>query len=421
MPDTDASLDDDDDDDDDDEGARIRSHAARDSESFWAEQAQKLAWFEKFDSVLEWNLPFARWFSGGYLNACYNAVDVHLQHDESAARRNAIIWEAEDGARRTLTYGDLHAQVQRLANALLSLGIKQGDRVMIYLPMVPEIVIAMLGCARIGAIHTVVFSGFSAASLQGRISDSGSRVVITADGAHRRGRTIDLKGTVDEALRGLDDDFVQSVIVLQRTGGKIDMLHGRDAYWHDVVDNAPQTCDAVPVKSDHPLFILYTSGTTGRPKGVLHGTGGYLTHVHSTFGWAFGAKNEHDVYFCTADVGWITGHSYVVYAPLLHGVTLLMYEGAPDYPDASRMWQIIRDHKVTIFYTTPTLLRMLMRTDAVVACDDDAAGMPHNDNNNSYIPGLDTLRLLGTVGEPINPEVWRWYHKRVGGERCPDS
>ena len=388
------------------DGRGLRESAEADPESFWARQAEEgLEWFKPFDAVLEWDHPFARWFVGGTTNACYNAVDRH-QHER--ADKLAIIWEAEDGnQRRTISYGDLFVDVQRFANVLKSLGVRSGDRVTICLPMVPELAVAMLACARIGAVHTVIFSGFSAASIRERVSDSGSRVVITADGGYRRGRGIELKKTIDEALSGLDS--VRHVVVLQRTRHEIAMSGPRDKFWDDLVGAAPDACPAVPLESSHPLFILYTSGTTGKPKGVLHGTGGYLTHVHSTFGWAFGA-GDNDVYFCTADIGWVTGHSYVVYGPLMHGITSVMYEGAPDHPGPSRMWQLIRDHAVTIFYTTPTLLRMLMRFDGP---EEDGG---RHDGGPS---GLDTLRLLGTVGEPINPEVWRWYHERVGRGRCP--
>ena len=388
------------------DGRGLRESAEADPESFWARQAEEgLEWFRPFDVVLEWDHPFARWFVGGTTNACYNAVDRH-QHER--ADKPAIIWEAEDGnQRRTISYGDLFVDVQRFANVLKSLGVRSGDRVTICLPMVPELAVAMLACARIGAVHTVIFSGFSAASIRERVSDSGSQVVITADGGYRRGRVIELKKTIDEALSGLDS--VRHVVVLQRTRHEITMSGPRDKFWDDLVGAAPDACPAVPLESSHPLFILYTSGTTGKPKGVLHGTGGYLTHVHSTFGWAFGAGDS-DVYFCTADIGWVTGHSYVVYGPLMHGITSVMYEGAPDHPGPSRMWQLIRDHAVTIFYTTPTLLRMLMRFDG----PGESSGL--HDGGPS---GLDTLRLLGTVGEPINPEVWRWYHDKVGQARCP--
>ncbi len=411
--------------DDNSRGRAVRESASCDLESFWAGEARRaLEWFEPFDDVLQWRPPFARWFAGGMTNACYNAVD---RHQATRADKPAILWEAEDGERRTVTYGDLYRDVQRFANALKSLGAEKGDRVTIYLPMVPELVVAMLGCARMGATHTVIFSGFSAASIRERVRDSGSKIIVTADGGYRRGRIIDLKETVDEAVTGLDS--VKHVVVLRRTNHGVKMSLPRDAYWDDAVGAAPAECPAEPLESSHPLFILYTSGTTGKPKGVLHGTGGYLTHVYSTFGWAFGAGSS-DIYFCTADVGWVTGHSYVVYAPLLHGITSVMYEGAPDYPDPARTWRLIMGHKATIFYTTPTLLRMLMRFDnpegGGVSSDGDGGAGSGGSAANSRDAGdadiagtLDTLRLLGTVGEPINPEVWRWYHRRIGRGRCP--
>jgi len=309
------------------------------------------------------------------------------------------LWEGENGDRRTLTYSELLEQVNRFANALKSLDVKKGDRVTIYLPMVPELPISMLACSRIGAIHTVVFSGFSANSLADRISDSQSKIVITADGGYRRGKVVELKKVVDEATKDLD--FVQNVIVFQRTGQKIN-LGPKDKLWAELMEQSSTSCEPEKVYSTDPLFILYTSGTTGKPKGVLHGTGGYLTHLNSTFQWGFDIKDS-DVYFCTADIGWVTGHSYVVYGPLLHGATQVMYEGAPDYPNISRIWSLIQQYHVTIFYTTPTALRMFMRFG--------------DSNPNSH--DLSTLRLLGTVGEPINPEVWRWYYKIIGKQKCP--
>lgn len=374
----------------------IRQSADSDYVSFWDAEAKRLRWFEPWTETLDWNLPFARWFVGGKINASYNALDVHQQ---ARASKPAILWEGENGDSRTLTYGDMWREVQRLANALKSLGLKKGDRATIYLPMIPELPIAMLACSRIGAVHTVVFSGFSAESLRDRIEDSRSKVVITADGGYRRGAVVRLKDTVDRATESLD--FVERVIVCRRTGGKISM-GPRDVPWDDIVTGAPGPCPAEPLDSTHPLYILYTSGTTGRPKGVLHGTGGYLVHLHSTFRWAFDIRDA-DVYFCTADIGWVTGHSYVVYAPLLCGATQVMYEGAPDFPDASRIWQIIQKYGVTIFYTTPTALRMFIKF---------GDGIP-----NSF--DLSAIRLLGTVGEPINPEVWRWYYEIIGRKRCP--
>ena len=373
-----------------------RARAQEDFVSFWEDQASRLTWFRRWGVALDWQPPFARWFQGGRINAAYNALDVH---QEKRASKIAILWEGEDGKTRRITYGELYDEVRRVSNALRSLGVCAGDRVALYLPMIPELPISMLACARIGAVHTVVFSGFSAASLRGRLEDSGASVVITADGGLRRGRRVELKGVVDEAVSGLER--VRHVVVCQRTGSGI-TLGPKDHLWDDLVRGASQDCSAEPLDSEHPLFILYTSGTTGKPKGVLHGTGGYLAHVHSTFRWAFDIRDS-DVYFCTADIGWVTGHSYVVYGPLLHGATQVMYEGAPDYPDASRIWEMIQRYRVTILYTTPTALRMFIKSG--------------DDIPNSH--DLSRLRLLGTVGEPINPEVWRWYHAVIGGRRCP--
>ena len=376
--------------------SEIRKRSESDYTTFWADQAKKLTWFSTWDKTLDWNPPFAKWFEGGLINASYNALDIH-QKDK--AEKPAIIWEAESGESKILTYHDLWIDVQKFANALKSLGVTKGDRVTIYLPMVPELPISMLACARIGATHTVVFSGFSSASLRERISDSKSKIVITSDGGYRRGKIVKLKEVVDDAIQNLD--FVNNVIVFERTKEPI-QLTPKDRLWSDLMKNASSKCEAEKLDSLHPLFILYTSGTTGKPKGVLHGTGGYLTHLNSTFGWAFDIKDS-DVFFCTADIGWVTGHSYVVYAPLLHGATEIIYEGAPDYPDSSRMWEIIQKHKATIFYTTPTALRMFMKFG--------------NDIPNSF--DLSTIRLLGTVGEPINPEVWKWYYRIIGKEKCP--
>lgn len=373
-----------------------RKKASTNFESFWNENAKNLSWFSEWSKTLDWTPPFAKWFVGGTINASFNALDVH---QSTKSEKPAILWEGENGDSRTLTYRDMFVEVQKFANVMKSLGIKKGDRVTIYLPMIPELLIAMLACSRIGATHTVIFSGFSATSIRDRVSDSQSKLVITADGGFRRGKIVKLKEVVDEAIEDLD--FVENVIVFERTKNPVTM-NRRDSLWKDLMANASETCEPEKLESNHPLFILYTSGTTGKPKGVLHGTGGYLVHLHSTFKWAFDIKDS-DVFFCTADIGWVTGHSYVVYAPLLHGATEIIYEGAPDFPDASRMWDILQKYRTTIFYTTPTALRMFMKFG--------------DDIPNSF--DLSTLRLLGTVGEPINPEVWKWYFKTIGKEKCP--
>ncbi|RMW39923.1 MAG: acetate--CoA ligase [Nitrosopumilus sp.] len=374
----------------------IRKKADSDFVSFWDDQAKNLTWFSPWEKTLDWQPPFARWFVGGTINASYNALDVH---QDTKSQKSAILWEGENGDSRILTYGQMLTEVQKFSNVLKSLGVEKGDRVTLYLPMIPELPIAMLACARIGATHTVIFSGFSATSIRDRVDDSKSKVIVTADGGYRRGKIVKLKEVVDEAIEGFD--FVKNVVVVERTKNEISM-NSKDKLWNDLMNNASDNYPAEKLDSTHPLYILYTSGTTGKPKGVLHGTGGYLTHLHSTFKWAFDIKDS-DVFFCTADIGWVTGHSYVVYAPLLHGATEIMYEGAPDFPDASRMWDILQKYKATIFYTTPTALRMFMKFG--------------DDIPNSF--DLSTLRLLGTVGEPINPEVWRWYYKTIGKEKCP--
>lgn len=374
---------------------QIRLEASKDYVKFWETQARTLHWFKEWERPLEWNPPFARWFVGGMTNASYNALDVH----HAKMDKVAIFWEGEKEDRRAITYGQLYDHVQRLANSLKSLGVKKGDRVTIYLPMVPELVIAILACARIGAIHSVIFSGFSASSIKDRVLDSQSKVIITADGGFRRGNIVKLKETIDSAIEGLS--FVEHVIVLRRAGNQVS-FGKKDCEWEELLKNSSNVCEAEQLPSDHPLYILYTSGTTGKPKGVLHDTGGYLTHISATFRWAFDIQDS-DVYFCTADIGWVTGHSYVAYGPLLCGASQVMYEGAPDYPTPARMWDIIQRYKVTILYTTPTALRMFMKYGDSIP--------------NSY--DLSSLRLLGTVGEPINPEVWRWYYTTIGKNKCP--
>ncbi|MHB8601831.1 MAG: acetate--CoA ligase [Nitrosotalea sp.] len=375
---------------------KTRAAANQDSIKFWESQAENIHWFEKWHTALEWNAPFARWFVGGKTNASYNALDVTVKKNP---HKKAIIWEGEEGEKRILTYQDLLIQVSKLANALKTLGVKKGDRVTVYLPMVPELIISLLACTRIGAVHTVIFSGFSAKSIRDRVDDSKSKVIITADGGKRRGSIVKLKDVVDEAIKGLD--FVEHVIVLEHTCNKITFT-AKDKKWKELVDSMESSCDAEMLDSTHPLYILYTSGTTGKPKGVLHGTGGYLTHIFATFKWIFDIKDS-DVYFCTADIGWVTGHSYVVYGPLMHGATQVMYEGALDYPTPAKIWEIISRYNITILYTTPTALRMFMKY------GDD---LPNSNN-------LSSLRLLGTVGEPINPKVWKWYFKIIGKEKCP--
>lgn len=373
-----------------------RESARQDYVKFWEAQADNLHWFEKWSTPLEWNPPFARWFVDGKINASYNALDVTVGKNGGKA---AILWEGESGQKRSFTYHELLTYVCKVANVLKSLGVKKGDRVTIYLPMIPELVVSLLACARIGAIHTVIFSGFSSQSIRDRVTDSKSKVIITADGGFRRGEVVKLKQVVDEATSDLD--FVEQVLVYQHA--KIPISMGpKDLDWNELVKTAKETCQPEKLESTHPLYILYTSGTTGKPKGVLHGTGGYLVHLHSTFKWIFDIK-ENDVYFCTADIGWVTGHSYIVYAPLMHGATQVMYEGAIVYPTPARIWDLVEKYRISILYTTPTALRMFMKY---------GDGLPASKD-------LTSLRLLGTVGEPINPEVWEWYFRVIGKERCP--
>ncbi|MGH7475472.1 MAG: acetate--CoA ligase [Longimicrobiales bacterium] len=380
---------------------RIYERAARDAESFWAEWARELEWFEPWSEVLRWKPPHAQWFVGGKLNAAHNCLDRHV----AGARRTkpALVWEGEPGDRRELTYEELHREVSRLANALKSLGVRKGDRVAIYLPMVPEAAAAMLACARIGAAHSVVFGGFSADSLRDRINDAEARVLITADGGFRRGRPVPLKEAADRAVA--ECPTIEHVVVVRRGGGldvATNMAAGRDHWYDELLAEAATECPAEPMDAEDILYILYTSGTTGKPKGVVHTTGGYLTHVYATAKLVFDLKDD-DVYWCTADVGWVTGHSYIVYGPLANGATVIMYEGAPDWPDRGRFWQICERYGVTIFYTAPTAIRAFMRWGTDWPAKHD----------------LSALRLLGTVGEPINPEAWMWYHEHIGHGRCP--
>ena len=372
--------------------------AAENPEEFWASAAESLHWFRKWDTILEWNEPHAKWFVGGKINIAYNCLDRHLE----GWRKNkaAIIWEGEPGEIRTITYGQLHSEVCKFANVLKKLGIKSGDRVALYMPLVPELAMAMLACARIGAIHSVIFGGFSADAIKDRVNDGECKLIVTADGGFRRGSEIRLKDTVDEAVGNCPT--VENVVVFKRTGAKVKMETGRDHWWHELMQTVSSNCPAEELDSEHPLFILYTSGTTGKPKGILHTTGGYLTQTTLTAKWIFDLKEE-DVYWCTADIGWITGHSYVVYGMLSNGATVLMYEGAPNYPDFDRFWDIIERHKVNIFYTAPTAIRAFIKWGEQYPLKHD----------------LSSLRLLGTVGEPINPEAWMWYHKIIGKEKCP--
>ncbi len=373
--------------------------AAKDRIAFWERQAERLDWFERWKTALIWEPPFAQWFVGGKINASYNCLDRHVI--AGRGDRVAIYFEGEPGDTRTLTYSELLDEVKRCANALLEIGIKDGDRVAIYLPMIPEAIVSMLACARIGATHSVVFGGFSADSLQARINDADAKLVITADGGFRKGSTFALKPTVDEALKSTPS--VEKVLVVQRTKQDISWDASRDLWWHDLVERQKADHDAPAFDSEHPLFILYTSGTTAKPKGIFHTTGGYLTQAAFTHHAVFDLKPEEDIYWCTADVGWVTGHSYIVYGPLANGATQVIYEGTPDTPHKGRIFEIIAKYKVTILYTAPTLIRTWMKW-------GDQFPRAHD---------LSSLRLLGSVGEPINPEAWMWYRGVIGGNRCP--
>jgi acetyl-CoA synthetase len=371
-----------------------------DYQAYWARQAHELVtWSRPWDSLCEWTPPFAKWFVGGALNVSYNCLDRHVLAGHG--QRVAFHWEGEPGDTRTITYTELLEETKKFANVLLSLGVRKGDRVNIYLPMIPEAAVAMLACARIGAAHSVVFGGFSATALADRINDASAKVLITADGGWRRGEVFPLKPQADEAVRKCPT--IEHVVVVRRGGNAVSMTGGRDHWYHDLMSSASPECPAEPMDSEQLLFLLYTSGTTGKPKGIMHTTGGYLTHVTTTFKYVFDHKPDQDVYWCTADVGWITGHSYIVYGPLANGATQVMYEGVPNFPANDRIWSLIEKYKVTVFYTAPTAIRTYMKWGTQEPAKHD----------------LSSLRLIGSVGEPINPEAWMWYHEHIGGRRCP--
>ena len=381
-----------------DEYRRLYKEADENPDAFWSRIAGELHWFKRWDKVLEWNPPWAKWFDGGLINLSYNCLDRHV----ASWRKNkaALVWEGEPGEVRTLTYQQLLIEVSRFANVLKSLGVKKGDRVAIYMGMVPELPIAMLACARIGAPHNIVFGGFSSHALVDRINDSQAVAVVTQDGAWRRGNEVKLKSAVDEALQSCPS--VKNVVVYRRTGSPQNMQSGRDHWWHELMEKASDECPAEPLEAEHPLYLLYTSGTTGKPKGILHTTAGYSVGTYLTTKWVFDLRDD-DTYWCTADIGWVTGHSYIVYGPLQNGATSLMYEGAPNWPEPDRFWRIIEKHRVNILYTAPTAIRAFMRY---------GEEYPRRYE-------MKSLRLLGSVGEPINPEAWMWYREVVGRNRCP--
>jgi acetyl-CoA synthetase len=377
---------------------KLYDESVNSPETFWPRVAEELHWFKRWDRVLDWDLPHAKWFVNGKTNLSYNCLDRHL--DGPGRDRPAFVWEGEPGDQRTLTYAELHREVCKFANVLRGQGIQKGDRVCIYMPMVPELPIAMLACARIGAVHSVVFGGFSATALVDRINDAQAEAVITADGGWRRGSVVPLKAAVDEALPRTPS--VRTVIVYNRTDTAVTMQKGRDHWWHTLMAEASDDCPAEPLDAEDMLYILYTSGTTGKPKGIVHTTGGYMVGTYLTTKYVFDLRDD-DIYWCTADIGWVTGHSYIVYGPLANGATGLMYEGAPNYPGPDRFWEMVARHKVTVFYTAPTAIRAFIKW-------GDEHPAKHD---------LSSLRLLGSVGEPINPEAWMWYHKAIGAERCP--
>ena len=377
---------------------QLYDRAAADPVKFWGDLAkEELHWFQDFDQTLEWDESYAQWFVGGKTNVSYNCIDRNL---ESHGDKTAIIWEGEPGDVRTFTYKQLHSEVSRLANAFKKAGVEQGDVVSIYMPMVPELAFAMLACARIGAVHSVIFAGFSAESIADRNNDASAKVQLTADGGYRRGKVLALKEIVDEALE--KSPTVETCIVLNRTDTQVSMKEGRDIWWHELLASVDDHCPAEPLDSESPLFILYTSGSTGKPKGIKHTTAGYNLYAKKTFQWVFDVR-DNDIYWCTADCGWITGHSYIVYGPLSAGATCVMFEGAPNYPAEDRFWDLVEKHKVTILYTAPTAIRAFIKW-----------GDEHVEKHD-----LSSLRLLGTVGEGINPEAWMWYHEKIGGQRCP--
>jgi acetyl-CoA synthetase len=379
--------------------ADVYDEANADREGFWARQAAELDWFEEWETVLDWEVPYAKWFVGGKLNVAHNCVDRHVEagHGDQVAYH----WEGEPGDTRTITYAQLLDEVQRAANALKELGVGKGDRVAVYLPMIPELPVTMLACARIGAVHSVVFGGFSAAALRDRINDSECKVLVTADGGHRRGSVAPLKPAADEALT--ETPSIEKVLVVKRGDNDVEMTDGRDVWWHDVVGSQTADCPPEPMDSEDLLYLLYTSGTTGKPKGIMHTTGGYLTQVAYTHRYVFDLDPDNDVYWCAADIGWVTGHSYIVYGPLANRATSVMYEGVPNFPAEDRFWSIIERYGVTQLYTAPTAIRAFMKW-------GDHHPAKHD---------LSSLRLLGSVGEPINPEAWVWYHENIGGGRCP--
>jgi acetyl-CoA synthetase len=381
-----------------DEYRALAKEAEEDLEGFWAKRAEDLHWFKKWDQVLDWQPPFAKWFVGGTINAAYNCLDRHL--DGPRRNKAAIIWEGEPGDERILTYQTLHREVCKFANVLKSLGVQKGDRVGLYMPLIPELPIAMLACARIGATHSVVFGGFSAEALRERMNDAEAKVVVTSNIGYRRGGEVPLKQNVDDAVKGCPS--VDHVVVVRRNASDTAMEDGRDRWWHELMEHASAVCPAEELDAEHPLYILYTSGSTGKPKGVVHTTGGYLLGTSLSHKWVFDIRDE-DIFWCTADIGWVTGHSYVVYGPLVNGATVVMYEGAPNYPQPDRFWELIEKYRISILYTAPTAIRAFMRS---------GEEWPNKHD-------MSSLRLLGTVGEPINPEAWIWYQRVIGGDRCP--